>query len=239
MRLHAPGAGAELRLPPAARRRDDAPAPRGAQRFAGPWGGLEQRELEAFRCMGASHVHVAAFITLRTREGSGRWVRDGIPTLAKWACMSPVTMRAALNLLVARGLVEELKAQPRSGSWSRPRRTLSYPAWPADLLSTVESCENAKHRHRIPAVESPELDTRQETAEDSTDDASRLDSPPRPNPARTQRLPNAQRISPGARARKCACGEWDLEHQAAPPRSCTRIGCSCRVFLPQLKAGRA
>ena len=139
------------------------PESRAGGRFQPPFGGVEQREQQALACAGARHAHLAAFLTLRLRESSNRWVADGIPSLARWGCMSPVTMRRSLDFLIGLGVVAEEPPRPRTGgpqgSWCSPRRALPYSDWPEDLRARVESCQEPSHRHRPPGVESSSPET--------------------------------------------------------------------------------
>lgn len=117
---------------------------RRSTRFEGPFGCLEQRELQALMRLGARHPHVAALVALRVREsGQSGWVGDGIPSLARWACMSQVTMQRALKFLIQHGIVDAQPPRPRSGgargSWVSLRRARRFAEWPEDVRTRIES----------------------------------------------------------------------------------------------------
>lgn len=116
---------------------------------------LEQRELQRLRDLGATHVHVAAIVTLRIRANRNGEVRDGIASLARWSCMSEWSMRRALRWLIDQHIVVALDRERSAGksqgaAWRWPRRVSPFEFWPSSPLPEQETLPMWRLEQRAP-----------------------------------------------------------------------------------------
>lgn len=119
------------------------PRREGARRFDGPFGGLEQRELEHLGAIGATAAHIVLVVVLRVRANGAGVVIDSVATIAEKSLLSPATVKRGLEWLVGKGIVER---GPRSklpggrpGQWGRAYAVRASSSWDGLRLSESHS----------------------------------------------------------------------------------------------------